>query len=122
MNNDLETPDIYLAPAGLIDRCKEVMEIKRMRAQVIDDLYVEELRHGSMLSSDFDGHICMIPKGRLKVNERWFCMECDQRWKVASRWNRLKHEWELSWRMYGQDIFTVGNNLSTEVIHRSVNE
>lgn len=95
-----------LAPVGLIDNCKAVMADKHEKAEIMNE--IEVITKRPMLASAFDGHICSIPsKKRLTKDDRWICLECDQRWKVGSRWDKVKWEWVLHWKMYGRDIFTI---------------
>jgi len=99
---------MYLAPPGLIDRTKAYMADKHEKAEIMNDIDIEVMKKSNVLPSTFDGHICSIPNSKkLILDNRWLCMECNQRWRVGSRWDRVKWEWVLHWKMYGRDIFTV---------------
>jgi hypothetical protein len=97
-----------LAPVGLIDYYKALMADNHEKAEIINESEIQDSIRRPMVASSFDGHICSIPsKKRLTLDDRWICIECDQRWRVGSRWDRIKWEWVLHWKMYGRDIFTI---------------
>ena len=97
---------MYLAPVGLIERTKALLADNHEKAEIINESEMQDITRRPMLASSFDGHICSIPsKKRLTIDDRWICIECDQRWRVGSRWDRIKWDWVLHWKMYGRDQF-----------------
>ena len=91
------------APAGLIESTKALIADKHEKAEIIEEIEIKR----PLSATAFNGHICSLPIGeKMRRGNRWICMHCEQGWRVAYYWNRIKADWIPYWKMYGKDDFS----------------